>query len=441
LLKDISVTAFRNIYITIIGLLISIIVTRLLGPEKKGIYIYAILIINMVSSFSIISLNTAIPLLISSGDNLNKILKHILLYSIVLVPAGMILSFILLKNNIANGFLIFFILNLPLQYFSQICDDIWLSNKKMLKTWNYIPIIKKSLFLLLLAIPLWISSHNNLTLILLIFSICTFINAMISYVFIKKAFKIEASKIFSHNFEFSYLLKMLKIGAILFLINYSYKLITNTDIFFLKILTDNMSVGLYSTGLNIVGYLALIQNTILPVMLSYLISDNTFTRNKFVILNKISFIINLLLGTVLLIFSKTIIVFLYGTQFVESVIILRILIFGIIINSFGQFYIVDFISRLNKKLTVVYINIFVLLINCLLNYFFIKKMGWIGAAWASLLSYSVRGLLMTILYSKYSGIKMLDLVLLNCKEIVQVSNTLKGANILKHSIFRSKNES
>lgn len=104
-----------------------------------------------------------------------------------------------------------------------------------------------------------------------------------------------------------------------------------------------------------------------------------------------NFILNFCIGLFLFLFAKPIIAIVYGEKYVTILPIFRILIISYITAASLRIPIGNILTMLRCVKYNLISSIFLGLINIVLNYYFIKSMGAIGAAWSTLLTVSLSG--------------------------------------------------
>lgn len=103
--------------------------------------------------------------------------------------------------------------------------------------------------------------------------------------------------------------------------------------------------------------------------------------------------------------SDNIINILFGIQYQEAAGVLRIYVWAGVIVFFGCAW-SNWIITENQQKVIVYSHIISMPINIILNIILIKKYGIIGAAWATLISYSIDQLLGLLFYLKKLSLRM-----------------------------------
>ena len=107
----------------------------------------------------------------------------------------------------------------------------------------------------------------------------------------------------------------------------------------------------------------------------------------------------------IMLLSNNIIKLLFGIQYQEAAGVLRVYVWAGIIVFFGCAWSKWIITE-NQQKVIMYSHIISMPINIMLNIILIKKYGIIGAAWATLISYSIDQLLGLLFYLKKLSLKM-----------------------------------
>ncbi len=206
-------------------------------------------------------------------------------------------------------------------------------------------------------------------------------------------------------------IKILKAGFIPMLatglIAFNYKI----DVIMLEWLDINfLLIGLFATGVSLAEYSWLVPDIFKEVMLN----KNT-KRDEIELLNfslRLAFTSVLLFALFFILFGKFILIILFGNQFVDSYIFTVLMFlavpFMVFVKIIGTLFITNGKWNLYFK-----ILLFTVLINVFSNYFLIKEYGTIGAAIASILSYSFCGFYCLKWYSSTYSVSFYKLFLVS----------------------------
>lgn len=186
----------------------------------------------------------------------------------------------------------------------------------------------------------------------------------------------------------------------------------SVDIFVIGlVITNNEQVSLYKVSTVIPNALAFLPGCLMMYLLPKFVKNSKneqwiMTQLKKIILY--GFVIYFLIYLFFSIFSKNIILILYGEKYIDSVYPFLILMVGFLINATFCVPICNIICALKKHNYNTITNTIAILCNVTLNYIFIKKFGYIGA--------SITTTLVTILSSVLSFI-FLKKILKSNKEV------------------------
>lgn len=178
--------------------------------------------------------------------------------------------------------------------------------------------------------------------------------------------------------------------------------------FLLAYLNGTKSVGIYSISFILAGAWCIIPTTLI---MSYITSIYT-TNNEIAYIklaSKTLFFIMFLSFFIVIILeflSYNIVIFLYGDEYLQSVEILRWLLIYQFFWVIG-FYFSRLVIKFNGYKFLAYKSVFCCLVNLFLSYFFIKKHGVIGAAYAIVMTELISSLILNLFYKKANLIKIL----------------------------------
>lgn len=206
---------------------------------------------------------------------------------------------------------------------------------------------------------------------------------------------------FSFIFDRKVIKALLSLGMIyaisMLVINLNYKV----NIFLLDNLSTKTELGIYSRGSQLMEYLWEI-----PMLLSTIILSRSVTSKdsksfslKVAHLLRLSIFIVGVLSIVLFFMSKWIIVLLFGEAFERSSMVQQILMPGVVLLTIFKVLNVDLSGRA-KPWVAVKAMLPALVINVLLNLYWIPNYGANGAAASSTISYSISALLFLHFYSR-----------------------------------------
>lgn len=154
----------------------------------------------------------------------------------------------------------------------------------------------------------------------------------------------------------------------------------------------NKEVGFYAAAVKLVEIWyfvpGIICASLFPAIINAKKISNSLYSQRLKNLYVLMLAISISMATPIALLSKPIIIFLFGSGYLESVGILRIYIW----SSVGLFLgvaITQYLMSENLVKIIFWLNVFVMVVNIVLNLIFIPKFGILGAAWATLISYLI----------------------------------------------------
>ncbi len=167
-------------------------------------------------------------------------------------------------------------------------------------------------------------------------------------------------------------------------------MVLKIDIYFIEYFMGNKPLGIYSLAATLATHLILIINVVIPLLLPKLATINN-TNERIKKLRNIIFYALILLVLINLGFyflGKWFIVLVFGDKYLESVIIIQILLMATSVLSL-ETILAQYYAFIGKIKFLIYCWVVTLILNIILNYLWIPKYGIEGAAWASFISYSL----------------------------------------------------
>lgn len=193
------------------------------------------------------------------------------------------------------------------------------------------------------------------------------------------------------------------------------------DVIMLKHFVTSANVGVYSVGVMLAERVWLIPDAIKEVMISNLTKGKDYKEVSFVIRVCNTACILVVLGIVVL--GQPFINLFFGAEYskayIVTVIILAGVVFMIYYKMIGSYNIVHGKQRENLLYLIVSV-----VTNVIANLIFIPRLGNNGAALASVLSYGMAAFLFTRRFSRETGEKITDMLLVNKEDIARVKEQL-----------------
>jgi len=429
--KESSKQLIKGAIIVIIGLffgkLISygytIIIARI-GSEVFGLYNLGISIISFLIIFSLFGLNSGIVRYISyyrtkkDESRIKGIIKSSLKISI---PLSIFFSLILFifsstisKNIFHNPNLILVLRILAFAIPIIVITEIFLNIFTAFKRIEYKIFIIEVLEKLVRIIIAFVLIYLGFTLKAAIFSyiISIIISFLLSIYFSEKVFFFFKSKIKAIEMKkelIIYSFPLLFSGVLISIV----KWIDTIMIGFLKNASD---VGVYNVALSTSYLMVIIPTAVMSLFLP--IITEKYSKNNYKEIKNISknvirwiFILNISLFTIILTFSKEILKLMFGQEYILGNNSLIILLIGYLIFSFAHVH-SNYLVMIKKTRLILFINVFMALLNILLNLLLIPKYGIIGGAIATSSSLFLSYVLSFYYSYKFSRINPYDIKLI-----------------------------
>ncbi|MBV7269253.1 oligosaccharide flippase family protein [Winogradskyella luteola] len=395
--KDVFSVGASKFLIIVFGLTTSIIIARVLGPDKNGTIAALLVYPSLFMSIGSLGIRQSTTYFLGKGifseDEIKKAITQIWLFTAVF---SIVVCFLLMRYFSKSGenlwLVMLALMPIPFKLFNIYNSGIFLG-KNEIGSFNKINWIPTAIILLVTAIlVIWLS-----------FGISGYLIAMIAgptFISLILLFKNKFIKSFVLKFNWLIIKRMLSLGSIyalaLMIINLNYRI----DVILLDKLSSAYETGIYSKGVSVTEYLWQI-----PMLLSTIVfARSAISKNekafslKVVQLLRLSILIIAVGALFLFLLSEQIIVLMYGEAFINSVLVLNVLLPGVVLLTIFKVINMD-LSGKGKPWVSLKAMIPALLINIVLNFILIPKQGASGAALASTISYSLATLLFIHFYS------------------------------------------
>ncbi|MEK0089853.1 polysaccharide biosynthesis C-terminal domain-containing protein [Tetragenococcus halophilus] len=391
--NDYSLNVINKIYTIGIGVLSTAFLTRYLGVEYKGDYSYITQIVLVLTIIFNLGIHQSYSFFYrkNNGGVFEKYITVYLLQFIIHILLAVTLMFYFDNKNY-----IYVLLLLPFSVINQQMESTMIIENIRLKIKLHMIIVTLrmiSFFVMFLTLKTSLFPPIFLTVLLNIFGVSI-------YLYYSKP---DLKKVrYDREFLFTVVnyswVPMLT--ALLINLNYS------VDVFFLKNMGTATELGLYSTALGIINYFWLLPDAFKEVLLSKFTKTNSskavLTSIKISLLTIISLII------IFIIFGRFAINILYGEEFLGSYLVTVILSLGAVSMVFYKIIGVVLLAE-GKRWAYFFSLLISVILNIVANIFFIPIFGMYGAAYASVISYSVCGIIFLMQFLKGHGLKIKDL--------------------------------
>lgn len=375
----------------------SVYLARVLGPEKKGILALVISIYSIGIQLSNLGLHSSNTYYISKDkNNIRYALGNSLIITFITFIFSIVSLLICTKFKIfhLNSILLFVsFLMIPIGIFVLLQKNIILAFGEV-KQYNILEIIDNVVvFLLVLIFSIFLKVNIECV------SICYLLGALITggyslYTISKMRFiplvSIEKFKMY------------LPYGIQAYISCLMSFLVLKADIFMLNYYMDEYSIGVYSLAVGIGEMVFLISSSVSLLLFPHLgtLTDTNqrklFVEKVYKVMVPVSFAIIL----IMFVMAKVIILLMYGEEYYDAVLLLRLILPGILFWSLSQ-YLYSFFSAENHLIETIIVPSAGFIINIVLNYLLIPQIGARGTAISSSITYGFCFLGMILSYIKY----------------------------------------
>lgn len=424
--QNVSFVFSTQVIILCAGSASNIILARWLGPEGKGIFSLAILVPWMIFWFVSLGVGVSTTYYVGQKKYSNsQIVNNSLFIAVIIIVFISLLYFSLLPiitkylvKNVDIEFLriSFFIFPLVLitSYLAGI--PLGLQRIKEVSTIDILKTLTSLGFIVLFVVCLKGSIRGAI-----LATLVSFLAGLLFAVFL--VLRISPIRIQMN-------LRIIKdlvgfglkghIGTIVQFFNY------RLDMFLINIFLTPASVGIYSISVLIAELIWYIPGAVSRVLFPRIASSDIKTANQFTPqVCRTTLFMTVCLSGVLLLIGRPLILIAFGKQFLPSLIPLQILLPGIIALSIAKVLSSDLTGR-GKPLYATYTAVVSLVVTVVLDLILIPKLGVPGAALASSISYATAALILSAIYSRLSGNRILSFLLIRKEDFITYRNLIKS---------------
>ncbi len=402
-----------------------VVTARLLGPAGRGLYFTSVQVPRLTIEVGTLSVEEGLIYRIASGDIaprqvLGTILFMTLVFSVFLAAALAIVLTFILRPLIADfpmdiAPLLFLIL--PAATFESLSHAA-LKGLKRFGAANRMVVIAQANLLALLAVALLFWSADFRT-GLAAYALARLVNALLYAVVMISIDRRRPRVAWTQLGQVVRFGSAAHIGTIL--TNMEYRL----DAFLLLYFLNAAAVGIYSLGAALAQVVWYVSNSINNVLFPHLVETTEADRNQFTAkVLKYTFFANLLTVLGLAVAGYPLVELLYGTPFIEAYFVFLVLAPGLLLDSVGRVLAV-WLKGSGRPLTLSWISGISLVVNIASNIVLIPIFGLYGAALASVISYTLRTMILCRLFVGESGVRLIELFRFSSAELVHAAAILR----------------
>ncbi|MCX8167141.1 MAG: polysaccharide biosynthesis C-terminal domain-containing protein [Candidatus Micrarchaeota archaeon] len=407
-----------------ISLIISIIISRILGPSGKGEYSAAITLSEIVIYLLLLGLGNGIIYVINKRPNEKpRIVFVTLVISLILGIVGT--SVIILLNALKS----------PLT--RNINDEVILSA-------SFLPLVSILLSnsrYMLYAVQVY-SPINRLTILgpllnlilLLVFVFFGKLSVVVAiichllvnfFVLLVQLYLVENKIGFELKLTFDIMSELLSLSLKSYFISLMTFIILRSDILLLNALKGNYETGIYSVSAALAGKMLLLTSPLFYLLSPRVVRDPKKSLNQQLKISRhlVVFLIGILLIADILYIPAVKI--LYGAQFVPSFYSFLILNLGIVALGLIDVFSPYFLSHGYPKVAI-FAPFLAAILNIFLNLIFIPYYGQFAAAASSTISYCTYYLILIVYLSKKENFSISESIIISKKEIKDFAYRIIG---------------
>ncbi|MDF2946811.1 MAG: hypothetical protein K0S51_1490 [Bacillales bacterium] len=427
--KNSLITLLRQVISILLGLVFSIIIARVLGPENQGKYSLIILVPTIIITFMNLGIGMSTAFYVSKKEiEVQRAVSINLFLGTILAVLGFIGGAFFIYfwgkhfiDDVNMSMLLLALVSLPFLFFTNFLQPVFQGIQDFV-TFNKVLLIQQLSNLLLFVILALIFSDK-----LLVAIFAFLISFLISNFYILLSLKSKKLLNFSWNHIRKKDIMSLSIyGIKAHLSNIITFLNYRLDMFLLGYFLSPLYVGYYSVAVSISEKLSVFSQAISAVLLpSISASSSNENRNKLTA-TIVRLLFHFLLIVIIILYATIsfLINILFGEEYSNSIILIMILLPGLFALSLERILSNDLAGR-GKIEYNLYVSIFNVILNVLLNLALIPKIGVTAAAISSSITYVLSFFIKLFLFIKFTKVSLLDLFILTRYDfeiVVKASN-------------------
>ncbi|MCW7497049.1 flippase [Leptospira levettii] len=377
---------FDKVFKLIVGFAISVMIVRYLGPKWFGKYNYVNSIIVLFGIFvSFGSEGILVKFLVSEPDQKNEILSASFWFQTFFGILSFLLSvlFLIFLRNDSDLFQLLLILGIPLLFRSfSVVKYVYESNLEIKK----VVIIDNLIFFtfsFIRVILIYFNSSFNWIFV----SFAT--EGIISNISLYLYYRLNHTSFLKVRPKLDRIKSILKGSFPILVSGFAIIVYMKVDQIMIGSMLGDKQLGVYSVGVRLSEFWYFIpigiSSSFFPHLIALKKEISVQYKKRFAILHSIVFWMALLGACVTQFAADFVILKIYGYDYFNSSLILKIHIWASLFVFLGvagsNYYILE-----NLQKFTIFKSFFGLLVNIILNYFWIPEYGIVGAAYATLIS-------------------------------------------------------
>jgi len=427
--RNIGATFARQIVATLLGLITTVIIARVYGPEGNGMFAIALLLPSMLTTFLNLGVAPAnVYHLGSEQITARQVLAANLRIFLLLGTLGISIgaAILLWKNELffpgIDPLLLWLALaTFPASLLSNYLISVF-QGLQQFRPYNILAIVQPGALLIFL-IGLTITGNCDLALLVgaqiiaQLLALGLTIKWLLPLLGNKDAqtpLKGGVTKTLSYGWK-------AHLSNILAFINYK------ADIFLTNIFLGPAAVGIYVIAVALVERLWMISqavSTVLLPRLSQLVTDEDKRRRLTPLITRWVLTATLLGALIIAAAADVLIIWLFGSDYSDALLPVWILLPGIVMMSASRILANDIAARGRPELNM-YASVLVVIVNIICNLILIPVYGLPGAAAATTIAYTLNLVLRLMIYSRFTKNRWLDSLVFKLSDVRLIRSAIQ----------------
>ncbi|SFC10604.1 Membrane protein involved in the export of O-antigen and teichoic acid [Alkalibacterium subtropicum] len=404
-----TISVLKKFNVILFGIFSTALLNRYLGPTNKGEYAYILSIANILVVLLNFGINLTYPSFKRRQDkNYLPIFQALSIFEFVFLLFISAISF-LLTNDPAIFLIILLtaigVFRMQLNYFNLV---------ENIHSHSYITIIA-AFFNFIFILVIYMLPESNLLFAYIVYILKDSIIIVLSFKSIKR-------KLVWKDFDFKMWKEIITYGLVpmytTLLISINYKI----DVILLETLNINLLlIGLYTVGVSLAEYGWLVPDIFKDVMINRTAVKDDIDNMTFSLRISSTTMIFVYIGIVT--FGEKMILILFGNEFIDAYSVTVIIFLGIYSMIYTKIIGTLYIAKGQWKFYAIVLSLSVIS-NIFFNLLMIPIWGINGAAYSSIISYSIAGLAFLLDFKREYSLNLLDLIVINKDDLKKITSVL-----------------
>lgn len=429
-------TIFTQIPTQLFGIIAGVFITRMLGPEGRGLYAIFYADIALFSTFLGFSINSAITYFKAKQAFSEKTLLSVsVLFSIVTVLLSLIILLIWINlpfadllfpsDHFSAAYILLFLAFIILGQVNSVYSALFQGARRF-DVVNKVLLINSVFNLLIFGLTFILHYFDyaevGLKEVLTIAAFILLINTFQWHRHFKKSFRYQLNLKIKWKNEIKPFFAFMGLGHLSNVINFlNYRLVLWIMAYYL----ETSQIGVFALGAGLARMINFISNPLAQVLMPFLSAENKKERLKmFGRFARLHFSVILVLGLIGVFLAVPLIPIVYGKEFEESGTVFYLILLGVLLSTQTK-QIASFFISSNKLMINLLATMFGFILTFGFNIWFVRDYGIEGAAIAQTITYTGIFLFVYGAMLKFTHFKAKNIFLLNRGDVNYAISELK----------------